>query len=133
MPGRMGFNTGRVTGPPPMGYHSGNQGPGGYPGGFATSSGMSYNNNMGNSSNMNMNMNSNNLNAGNSSQMPYGHTSQVSTPTHSPYASSPSSSAYPNSGKSHSALPLRRYILLPPPRKRKLHKTSDLGMKSVVL
>ncbi|KAF9137964.1 RNA polymerase II mediator complex subunit [Mortierella sp. GBA39] len=125
MPGRMGFNTGRVTGPPPMGYHTGNQGQGGYPGAFTTSSGMPYNNNMGNN-NMNMN-NNNNLSAGSNSQMPYGHASQVSTPTHSPYASSPSSSAHPNSGKSHSSLPLRRYILLPPPRKRKLHKTSDLG------
>ncbi|KAG0270717.1 RNA polymerase II mediator complex subunit, partial [Linnemannia exigua] len=130
---RMGFNTGRVAAPPPMGYHGGNQVSGGYPGGFTTSSGMPYNNNnngMGNSNNINMNPNNssnNNLNTGNSSQMPYGHSSQVSTPTHSPYASSPSASAYPNSGKSHSLLPLRRYILLPPPRKRKLHKTSDLG------
>ncbi|KAG0046967.1 RNA polymerase II mediator complex subunit, partial [Linnemannia elongata] len=128
MPGRMGFNTGRVTGPPSMGYHSGNQGQGGYSGAFTTSSGMPYNNNMGNN---NMNMNNNNLNATNNSQMPYGHASQVSTPTHSPYASSPSSSAHPNSGKSQSSLPLRRYILLPPPRKRKLHKTSDLGFPGV--
>ncbi|KAF9155624.1 RNA polymerase II mediator complex subunit [Linnemannia schmuckeri] len=131
MPGRMGFNTSRVAGPPPMGYHSGNQGQGGYPGAFTTSSGMNYNNNMGNNNNINMNMNNNSLNAGSNSQMPYGHASQVSTPTHSPYASSPSSSAYPNSGKNHSSQPLRRYILLPPPRKRKLHKTSDLGFPGV--
>ncbi|KAF9923613.1 RNA polymerase II mediator complex subunit [Linnemannia zychae] len=138
MPGRMGFNSGRITGvPPSMGYHNANQGPGGYSGGVNSSSGMSYNSNnsnnnsMGNNGNINMNMNNNNLNSGNNSQLPYGHASQVSTPTHSPFASSPSSTPYSNSGKGHSQAPLRRYTLLPPPKKRKLHRTSDLGYPGV--
>ncbi|KAI1317908.1 RNA polymerase II mediator complex subunit [Mortierella claussenii] len=74
--------------------------------------------------------NSNSGNNGNP-QMPYGHASQHTTPTHSPYSSSPSSSTYPASGKAHSSTPLRRYILLPPPKRRRLHKTSDLGFPGV--
>ncbi|KAG0022181.1 RNA polymerase II mediator complex subunit [Podila clonocystis] len=57
------------------------------------------------------------------------HPSQHTTPTHSPFSSSPSSSGYPN--KNHPSSPLRRYILLPPPKQRKLHKTSDLGYPGV--
>lgn len=98
-PGRMNYPTARNN-PPPMGYPGGGNlnGPG-YPG-YATT-----------------NMN----NPGGYAP----HPSQHTTPTHSPFSSSPSSSGYPN--KSHSSSPLRRYILLPPPKQRKLHKTSDLG------
>ncbi|KAF9994218.1 RNA polymerase II mediator complex subunit, partial [Entomortierella chlamydospora] len=141
MPARMGYPTGRNMVPMGMNYHNGGNpglggpqggpGMGAFPGGFAPSSGMPYggnNNNsgMGNSNNINNNSNNNS-----NSQMPYGHASQHTTPTHSPYSSSPSSSAHPNSSKTNSSLPLRRYILLPPAKKRKLHKTSDLGFPGV--
>ncbi|KAG0201412.1 RNA polymerase II mediator complex subunit [Mortierella sp. GBA30] len=125
-PGRIGFNTSRNPGATGMNYHVSNN-TAGYPGGgYGPSSGMQYN--MGGSGLLGSNNTS--LNS-NSAQLPYGHASQHTTPTHSPYASSPSSSAYPNSSKNHSSSPLRRYILLPPPRKKRLHKTSDLGYPGV--
>ncbi|KAG0090186.1 RNA polymerase II mediator complex subunit, partial [Podila epicladia] len=101
--GRMNYPTARSN-PPSMGYSGGGNinGPG-YPG-YATT-------NMNNSG----------------GYVP--HPSQHTTPTHSPFSSSPSSSGYPN--KSNSSSPLRRYILLPPPKQRKLHKTSDLGYPGV--
>ncbi|KAG0050520.1 RNA polymerase II mediator complex subunit [Gryganskiella cystojenkinii] len=142
-PTRIGFSTGRSTVPqPPMNYHpggggvpgnmnnnnlvGGNAGPGGY-GGYSTSSGMPYTNSLGVS-----NMGNPGVGMINNNNAPYGqHPSQQTTPTHSPYASSPSSSAYANSGKNHGSTPLRRYILLPPPKQRKLHRNSDLGFPGV--
>jgi len=122
-PGRIGFGAGRNAAPTSMNYHAGNNPGAGYAGGgYGSSSGMPYNT-MGNGL---LGANNSSLNT-NSAQLPYGHASQHTTPTHSPYSSSPSSSAYPNSSKSHPSSPLRRYILLPPPRKKKLHRTSDLG------
>ncbi|KAF9020148.1 RNA polymerase II mediator complex subunit, partial [Haplosporangium bisporale] len=106
-PGRMNYSTARNN-PPPMGYPGGGNninGPG-YPG-YATTNNMS--------------------NPGGYAP----HPSQHTTPTHSPFSSSPSSSGYPNANKNHSSSPLRRYILLPPPKQRKLHKTSDLGYPGV--
>lgn len=102
-PGRMNYSTVRNN-PPPIGYPGGGNninGPG-YPG-YATTNNMS--------------------NPGGYAP----HPSQHTTPTHSPFSSSPSSSGYPNANKNHSSLPLKRYTLLPPPKQRKLHKTSDLG------
>ncbi|KAF9284208.1 RNA polymerase II mediator complex subunit [Mortierella alpina] len=126
-PGRIGFGAGRNTAPTGMNYHAGNNSGAGYAGGgYGSSSGMPYNS-MGNGL---LGANNSNLNS-NNAQLPYGHASQHTTPTHSPYSSSPSSSAYPNSSKSHPSSPLRRYILLPPPRKKKLHRTSDLGFPGV--
>ncbi|KAF9914955.1 RNA polymerase II mediator complex subunit [Lobosporangium transversale] len=124
-PTRIGFPSGRPMGNMSLNNQGHNIG-GGYPGQFPPSN-MSY----GNSNNNNNMVNPNNNSNSNNSQMPYGHASQHTTPTHSPYSSSPSSSAYSNSNKPHSTAPLRRYILLPPPRKRKLHKTSDLGYPGV--
>ncbi|KAK3822734.1 MAG: hypothetical protein J3Q66DRAFT_134143 [Benniella sp.] len=106
--------TGVPGGPGGMGGPRGN-----YVTGFAASSGMPYGNSGGGTGNSNSSANS-------GSQLPYGHASQHSTPTHSPFASSPSSSGHPNS-KTHASTPLRRYVLLPPPKKKKLHKSSDLG------
>ncbi|KAF9335702.1 RNA polymerase II mediator complex subunit [Podila minutissima] len=102
--GRMNYSSTVRNNAPPMGYSGGGNlnGPG-YPG-YATT---------------------NMTNPG--GYVP--HPSQHTTPTHSPFSSSPSSSGYPN--KSHSSSPLRRYILLPPPKQRKLHKTSDLGYPGV--
>jgi len=97
----------------------------GYGNTFATSSGMPYTNSLG-VSNMGNNAGGGINNTSNTNQMPFGHPSQQTTPTHSPYASSPSSS-YANAGKNHASTPLRRYILLPPPKQRKLHRSSDLG------
>ncbi|KAF9107477.1 RNA polymerase II mediator complex subunit [Mortierella sp. AM989] len=141
MPVRMGFSTGRNMAPMGLNYHNGGNpgqggpqggpGMGGYPGGFPPSSFMPYGSNNNNNGMGNINNDNNNNNNNSNSQMPFGHASQHTTPTHSPYSSSPSSSAYPNSSKSSSSTPLRRYILLPPPKKRKLHKTSDLGFPGI--
>ncbi|KAG9324909.1 hypothetical protein KVV02_008471 [Mortierella alpina] len=128
-PGRIGFGAGRNAAPTGMNYHAGNNAGAGYSGGgYGSSSGMPYNS-MGNGL---LGANNSSLNT-NSAQLPYGHASQHTTPTHSPYSSSPSSSNYPNSSKSHPSSPLRRYILLPPPRKKKLHRTSDLGKESMAI
>ncbi|KAF9427721.1 RNA polymerase II mediator complex subunit [Podila epigama] len=117
--GRMGYPNVRNN-LPPMGYQGGvggnsgnlNSGPNmGYPG-YATT----------------------NNNAANSSGGYAPHPSQHTTPNHSPFSSSPSTSSttgYQNPIKNHSSSPLKRYVLSPPPKQRKLHKTSDLGYPGV--
>jgi hypothetical protein len=139
-PTRIGFSTGRNAIPPPS-YHPGGgvgghgsngniQGPTpGYGGTFATSSGTPYTNSLG-VSNMGTSSVTSMGNSNNPNQLAYGqHPSQQTTPTHSPYASSPSSSAYVSTGKANTPAQLRRYILLPPPKQRKLHRNSDLGKR----
>ncbi|KAF9586656.1 RNA polymerase II mediator complex subunit [Lunasporangiospora selenospora] len=121
--GRVPYPAGRTTMPP---FGTSGLGAGGGavgPGGFAPTAGIPY---------PNSNANSNSSGGvSSSSQTSYSHVSQHTTPVHSPYSSSPSSTAYPSSTKSQLSSPLRRYVLLPPPKKKKLHKNSDLGYPGV--